>query len=182
MKKLLLLLLFASCSVKYSYLKPGYESNERLTLKRIGIFTEKTQDKNISLLFSDLSKEYISHHKEYILKPASGNSCSKELNGILVNKFDKLHLANGKLELHISSRLYSCPQKELIWETRAEKSFSVPSSSLQSAVKSYSEKYGTEVADYVYPFYNIVRVVMGKLPSPKLGEDDIMEKIDSEGF
>ena len=189
MKKLLALLLIINsyCTVKSVWLKKDFAVNDKLKLKKLAVITEKNNLLNPVLadLMNSVSADYISHHKEYILKQEKSanilSACKKgEIDGYLLNQFLQKPETGANLLIDLQSTLYNC-KTEMVWKVKAVKSYPARPVS-NSIVESYSVKFGTNSKSYIFPFYDIVRKALKKLPDPKLNEADILEKIESESL
>lgn len=185
---LLISLLTSFCTAKYTYLKPDYNTTERLTLKRIAIFTDKNFliKPELQDLLNDMTSEYISHHKEYIAKQLVTESpelaCkSGKIDGYILNNFLKALENNKDLKLNLQSRLFKCNTQNVIWEVKIEKAYSI-NDQVTAVTNVYSSKYGSNVKVYINPFFDIIRNSLQSLPSPKLNAKDIQEKIESESL
>ncbi len=184
-------LLLVSCTVRYSRIKSGYESSERLRLKRIMLLVESAHtDEKIRKLFAAVAREYISHHKEYIffpklLDPAVDlvSHCAKEkLDGILTVRFYRLEKREGQVDMEVQSALYGCSTPAIVWEALARNNYASQDSDLTTLTTSYTNRIGPEIADYAAPFYLIERKLFESLPDPLLTEEDIEAKIEADSL
>lgn len=189
----LLLLPMSMCTVKYTYLKPAYEANERLRLKRVVIVAEGAanadQEKKNALFFA-VSREFISHHHEYIVLRAKKGvvftnvkeycAADKRLNGLILNKFRQWDKQGGSVKLEVQSVLYDCVSGDRVWEAIGANTYASEDSGLKSTIDAYVRRVGEEVRDHVAPVYLLVRKLFSSLPDPKLTEKDIDEKIEAD--
>lgn len=188
---LLLLVMPVSCTIKYVYVKEGYEKNEMLNLKRVALLVEPLTNTNreVRLLLLAILRDYLSVHKDYILLPAPaideekadiGDYCKADprLDGILMNHVRKLHKTEGKVLLGIQATLYDC-EKNRIWESYGEDTLMAADPDLATLGESYANRISPTVRDLAAPAYLLIREIYESLPIPALTEDEKLEKIDN---
>lgn len=194
----LLCALALSCTVKYSYLKPNYQQQEKLRLKRIALAAEPFTDTNakINELVLMILREFVSVQRDYIIyplpktareNPAVEDYCTAnpKLNGIVMNRVRVLKKKNGDVRLGIQAVLYECEIKDgkvkdviKVWETYGESSYESEDSGLKTAINSYTNRVGKEVRYLVAPVYLLIRAIYEDFPSPLLTDAEKLEKID----
>lgn len=186
-----LLILTFSCTIKYVYVKEGYEKNEMFNLKRVALLVEPltNSNKKVRLLIMAILRDYISVHKDYILLPTPnideeksdiGDYCKADprLNGILMNRVRKLNKVKGEVLLGIQAVLYDC-EKNRVWESYGEDTLTAADPDLATLGESYANRIGPGVRDLAAPCYLLIREIYESLPIPKLSEEEKLEKIDN---
>jgi len=187
--RMLLFLVFSSCTIKHSFVTPTYEELEKNKLKKIVHYLKPFKsEKSIKNLYYQISRAYISHHKEYLLITAKRATklenikklckLNKKADGILISQFEKIDDSKNSIEMRLKSSLYNCPNQKLIWQTIAENSYAKKEDDLKVLTSSYVGKLGTKVENHVAPFYQITRKLFDTLPNPKLTEDEEEEKLE----
>ena len=187
----LILATLSACTIKYTYLKPDYEQNEKNSLKRIALRVDPNTVSNetIDKLILTVQREYISVKRDYIIYPLPevGNKeanrselCKAEpkLNGILVNNIRLLKKDNGEVKLGIQSTLYNCKGDEKVWDTYGESTFESQNPNLNAVITAYSNRIGADIKYLVAPTYELLYEMLDSLPSPILTREEKGEKID----
>ncbi|MCB1176572.1 MAG: MXAN_6521/LA_1396 family lipoprotein [Leptospiraceae bacterium] len=182
-----LFLPFINCTVKFSKKSPNFLSKINST-KRIVIHIDKKSllRKKESEILYDITKELISHHKEFIVYPEPENfegKCdpnSPKMEGIL-NVLLIQKIENEEIFLSEIISLRNClNETEIIWEAQGKDSFPMKSEENESLRKTYTQKYGREIEYAVNPYFLLTKIILEKLDSPELTEDEKDEKIDIE--
>ncbi len=147
------------------------------------------QEKKNALFFS-VSREFISHHHEYIVLRAKKGAAftnvkeycaaDKRLNGLIVNSFRQWEKMGGNVRLEVQSVLYDCTTGDRVWEAIGANTYASDDAGLKSTIDAYVRRVGEEVRDHVAPVYLLVRKLFASLPDPKLTEKDIEDKIEAD--
>ncbi len=179
-----LFILFFGCSVKYVRTSDAFKSELR-ALKRISIVAEPNlaQDSEDLSLVTDIAKNYISHHKEFIVYPSEKKTtceANPKIQGIFFVKLREIKKAD-EIRILIFGKLKSCKNGEELWSALSEKTVSVDSIKNASLVKTYTEKFGTKIEAKVTPYFLVIKALLDELESPSpLTEDEQNEKIEVE--
>jgi len=185
------LVLFSSCTVRYSRTKSGYEETERQTLKRIMILTQGPPlDEKTAKLLRAVIRDFVSHHNEYILYPKALNPalsvvdhCAAEkMDGILVANIVRLNRVKDEVEFAVESSLISCRDQSKVWEAYGANTYPAYDSDLFTIRMSYRNRFGSDVEHLVGAFYQLFRQLYGDLPVPVLSPDDVDLKIDVDSM
>lgn len=189
-----------ACTVKYTYTKPDYETVEKQRLKKVVLVQtfEPSADESPApvsqekkaLLFALVSREFITHHHEYIVlrpkgtasfsDPAAYCATDRRLDGIIVSRFKQWKKNGGSVKLEVQSTLYDCSSGARIWEALARNSYESEDSSLTVLIQSYSKRVGEEIRSSVAPVYLLVRSLFASLPDPSLNPTDVDAKIEAD--
>lgn len=193
---LLFSLISEGCTINRTYLKEGYNENEKTWLKRVA-FTSVTStpasaQTDIQRLFLHVARDYVSHHGDYLIPvivvDAGNTSLEKickmapRLDGYILHEFKHMDQKGSSLGLGMLARMVECRNGSTIWEAEGDGNFHMDDPDLSSLTRSYSERISPSAAGYTAPFYNFVRDLYNSLPEPELNDTDIEEKIllDSE--
>ena len=99
--RMLLFLVFSSCTIKHSFVTPTYEELEKNKLKKIVHYLKPFKsEKSIKNLYYQISRAYISHHKEYLLITAKRATKLENIKK-LVGDQAAFELLNGVPKLEI---------------------------------------------------------------------------------
>jgi probable lipoprotein (TIGR04455 family) len=168
--------------------KQAPDWNDRVKkIKRIVVVSspENKITKMEDLLLTDLLREQLSHHKEFIVykePPKFNKSCSKEfpkIEGIFFVKVNQIEKDN-KLLLSMETSIVSCADGKKLWTTLGEDKFSLDNKENESLRKTYVQRYGLVIESRVNPYYYLFKEILEKLDSPVLTEEEQEEKIDIE--
>jgi probable lipoprotein (TIGR04455 family) len=180
-------LFFSACSIQYK-MAPDFSIKVQKT-KRVIIWIDPESGfrKKESSLLSDITKNIISHHKEFLVystpEKFSGN-CGKEIpkvEGIILVK-PKQVIQDGKINLTIQISLLQCPSKDNLWESWESKKFSMQEKQNESLRNTYTQKYGKEIDYAVNPYYLLTKEILESLQSPELSEEEKDEKIELDSL
>ncbi len=181
----ILTILVSGCTVSEVRQSPNLK-NELKSLKRILVVTEKNlamEQEELNLI-SEISRNYISHHKEFIVYPSGiqKSSCAQnpKIQGIFFIKFRELKRADEITILAIG-RLKDCKSFEELWSAVAEKTVRIDAKENASLVKTYVEKFGNKIESKVTPYFLTLKALIDELQNPSpLTEDEQNEKIEVE--
>lgn len=193
----LILSLTGKCTVTHSYVKDGYDQNEKQWLKHIALVTgeegEGSPDKETQRLFLHMSGEYLGHHAEYLIPviiigskdstPASLCSRYPGLDGYIIHRFQRFIPSDDEVELKMHASMVDCRENSLIWEVIGGGTYDMADPGLSSMIRSYAGRVNKTAVHFTAPFYHFIRDLYDTLPDPQLMDSDIEEKIelDAEG-
>ncbi len=191
MKALWVLGLFVltGCTVKYSYLKTGYDRQGKDALKRIALFVEPTAGgvPGLSESILRMQREFLSIEKPFLLPPdppaevavgGRARICERDrsLHGVLVTEVRRLERREAKVAVSIRTVLYDC-RGERVWDTMGEGVYKSEDSSRRPMVKVHAAAFGEGVTPFVVPVYELLRRLLDALPAPKLTQVEERERI-----
>ncbi len=186
----------SSCTVSHTYVKDTYETEEKKTVKRIGLaVTPNEHETSVNRLYNEIRFDHLSSKKEYIIPKFLYNvnlndladACKKnpDLNGIIFTEFRELQPNEKKTRVRINSvsSLWSCDKKDKVWEAAGSGTWSSRDSGYTQVISSYTNRIGESAVIYAVPFFKYIKKMYKSLPDPLLTDDDIMEKVmnDAEG-
>jgi probable lipoprotein (TIGR04455 family) len=185
------LLLFSSmnCSSVSSLQRdPDFEKKIVLS-KRIMVVanTENKITKMEQLTLTDLARDLIGHHKEFIVyktPPKFPGTCSKEVpkvEAIFMISLSQEKKAND-LNLLITGNLIQCRDQKSIWSASVSKAFPLDSNENESLKNTYIQRYGMGIGSLVNPYYKILSILIDALDSPVLTNEEKDEKIEVESI
>ncbi len=188
--------ILTSCTVSKTYVKEGYSDNEKLWLKKLAlvfdISSSSLPSNAVQNAFLDLSRDYVSHHNEYMIthiisnanpqKPEMICSMAADADGYLLNTFESMKQTKGVVDLGLRVRLIDCRHYSKVWEVHGSNSFDSYNSDLQVMIDSYVRRHSEEVRPYISPFYLLIRKIYRSLPDPLLTENDVDEKIEIDSI
>lgn len=180
----LLFIGFGNCSVKYVRTSDGFKK-ELSSLKRISVVVEKNlaQDQEDLSLVKELTRNYISHHKEFIVYNFEEHiSCEStpKLQGLFFVKLREM-IKPDEIRVQIFGKLKSCKTGEELWSALSERKVALDSLKNASLVKTYTEKFGKKIEIKVTPYFLVIKDLLDELESPSpLTEEEQNEKIEVE--
>ncbi|MCB1314722.1 MAG: MXAN_6521/LA_1396 family lipoprotein [Leptospiraceae bacterium] len=192
---LLLITLLSGCTVKYTYLKPGYEQNDLDRVKRLVLTIQPNPSGTDAAddLILGVAREFISHHREFIIYTtrvespdadwqALCASADARPDAVLRQKVARIdHTSNSETtELEIHATMQDCRNGDLLWEARAANSYDSNDADLRTTIESYTRRYGEEARPYVSAAYLLLRQLFDELPEPALNDEEILEKIEAD--
>jgi probable lipoprotein (TIGR04455 family) len=187
---LLLLILFSiHCSGISSLTKdPLYEKKVNLS-KRILVYagSENKITKMELLTLTDLARDLIGHHKEFIVyktPPKYSGGCSKEVpkvEAIFLLSLVQEQVSND-LRMQLSGNFIQCRDQKSIWSATVTKTFSLDSNENESLKNTYKQKYGMGIENRVNPYYKALSILIDALESPTLTNEEKDEKIEVESM
>jgi probable lipoprotein (TIGR04455 family) len=186
---LLLILFSIQCSGISSITKdPLYEKKVSLS-KRIIVFAnpENKITKMEQLTLTDLARDLIGHHKEFIVyktPPKFSGGCSKEVpkaEAIFMLSLTQEQASND-LKLQLSGNFIQCRDQKSIWSATVTKTFSLDSNENESLKNTYKQRYGMGIVNRVNPYYKAVSILIDALDSPSLTNEEKDEKIEVESM
>lgn len=207
---LLALLGISSCTVKYTYTKPDYDTVEKQRLKKVVLvqaFEPSSGDasneagkqaamnpapnaEKKTALFALVAREFITHHHEYIvLRPTSGTplasaasycAADRRLDGVIFSRIKRWDEGHSSVTLEVQSTLYDCSSGARVWEALGRNTFDSEDSSLTVLIGSYTKRVGPEIRASVAPVYLLVRKLFASLPDPALTSADVDAKIEAD--
>lgn len=182
--KIVIFLSFFSCTVKYTNTASDFSEQVKSTKRLvIQIAPESNLRQKESMLLRDITKEQVSHHKEFLVYPTpekfTGN-CKKEspkAEGILfVTPLQEVK--NKEISVNLKISLLQCTTKNILWEAEAKNSFSMNDKQNESLRNTYTQKYGKEIEYAINPYFLLTKDVLESLPSPALTDAEQDEKIE----
>jgi probable lipoprotein (TIGR04455 family) len=186
---LLLILFLIQCSGISSLTKdPLYEKKVSLS-KRIIVYAnpENKITKMEQLTLTDLARDLIGHHKEFIVyktPPKFSGGCSKEVpkaEAIFMLSLTQEQASND-LKLQLSGNFIQCRDQKSIWSASVTKTFSLDSNENESLKNTYKQRYGMGIVNRVNPYYKAVSILIDALDSPILTNEEKDEKIEVESM
>ncbi|MBE7410898.1 MAG: MXAN_6521/LA_1396 family lipoprotein [Leptospiraceae bacterium] len=178
-------LFFIGCSTTEVKRSKNLESDLK-TLKRIVVVVENNRamaKEEIGLIF-EMTKNYISHHKEFIVyvKRNEKFSCKEDskIQGIFTIRLRESQKSDQIAILAIG-QLVNCKTSEEVWSGLVEKTFPIDEKENASLVKTYTEKFGNKIQSKVTPYFLVIKKLLDNLENPvPLSEDEQNEKIEIE--
>ncbi len=181
--------LFYNCSSVSSLQKDPEFEKKIVFSKRIIVVAnpENKITKMEQMTLTDLARDLIGHHKEYIVyknPPKFSGTCSKETpkaEGILLLSLSQEKKENT-LSIFITGNLIQCRDQKSIWSASVSKSFPLDSNENESLKNTYIQRYGMGIGSIVNPYYKILSILVDALDSPVLTNEEKDEKIEVESM
>ncbi len=186
-------LLGTSCTVRYIYLKPDYERNEKDRVKRIVVLLRpgrQMRPPGAQAVIPVVAREYVSVQRDYILFPEKSVkgaapevkavcAANEKLNGVLFLNILEVAEQSGRVELEVGATLEDCREPHgVVWKGIARNRYDSADPDLKTVIESYGNRLGKDVLPYAAPAYLLVRALLEELPNPRLTEDEKLEKIE----
>lgn len=134
-------------------------------------------------ILSELTRELVNHHKEFIVYPLPqkfpGN-CNRDfqkVEGILFISLRQSQEKN-KLKLNATISLLQCPESREIWKVVGQNEYNLNDKENESLKNTYIQKFGLGIGNRVNPYYKMISDLIHTLDSPTLNSEEIDEKIE----
>jgi len=191
-----LLALAAGCGPVHStYLRRDYDTKDRLTLKRIGVYALPVEDgpHDLPELMAAIARKHIQQHTQYLVlksgrleaagspAPAEIQKLGSRLDGILILRARVLARDEEDVEIALTARLVRARDGALVWRADADDDYESADPDLSKLTSTYRGRYGDTADAFVAPLFLLFRDTFETLPSPTLDDEDVLEKIELEG-
>lgn len=180
--------------IRTDYLEPELQSR----IKRIALVMDSRVDPGIvfetpvQTLWMDMVYEFTGHHKDYIVlkylypeKEYDLNSlcqAAAPVEGILVSQITHAGIEEEEVDLAVYLSLYDCAGKRKVWGAFASSDFDFEDEDAAQMIRSQVTRHGAVAGYYTAGFYHLSRMALRSLPSAKLEDMDLMDKIEADAI
>jgi probable lipoprotein (TIGR04455 family) len=196
MNRLVLVLglaVLTGCSaVKSSRIRSDYETVDKFRVKRLAVITQPLPDNNpeVGEMWSLIARRYVYQNRDFIPKshiarpgqpedPAFKDQCTEGIDGVLWLAPDVKRQGKG-VESSVSAKLLRCADGEEVWAAEAAGSWDSEDERYKELTTQYMQEFTPAVGPYVGPTFRLLMATLNTLPTPKLSDEEIMEKIEFE--
>jgi probable lipoprotein (TIGR04455 family) len=185
-----LALLSGCATVKRSHIRPDYETVDKTQVKRLVVVTQPLPDgmPEVGELWSLIARRYVNQHREFIARSnisLDGNPedtsfkglCVDNLEGVLWLSPDVKRTGKG-VEAAVKAQLLRCRDGQEVWSAEAAGSWPSEDERYKELTAQYTSEIGPKVAPYVGPTFRLLSATLDTLPSPKLSDAEVEEKIE----
>ncbi len=198
----------SGCAVRSTYVKPDFPTVDRLDLKRVAVVATPIpgESPRASELLARMSRRFIHQHKDYLAvsdgvlqtagawqqlcKPAKAASqptsqpasqpAAPGLHGVVRVMVKTIHHDAGDLTVDMVVDLRRCDTGVLVWKVEIDDTNETKDDDLSKLAEVYKEEFGPVAEKYAAPLFVVVKTAFDSLPSPKLTEEETMEKIEMD--
>jgi len=177
-------------AVKSSRIRPDYETVDKFRVKRLAVITQPLPDgkPEVGELWSLIAHRYVFQNRDFIPKGhiarpgqpedlAFKDQCTEGIDGVLWLAPNVKRQGKG-VEAAVNAKLLRCVDGEEVWAAEAAGSWDSEDERYQELTTQYSTEIGPEVAPYVGPTFRLLMATLNTLPTPKLSEEEVEEKIE----
>ena len=196
------------CAVRSTYVKPDFSTVDRLDLKRVAVVATPipNEQPRAAELLARMSRRFINQHKDYLAvsdgvlseagawktlcKPATAASqpatqptsqpARPRLHGVVRVMVKSIHHDAGDLTVDMVVDLRRCDTGVLVWKVEIDDTNEKKDEDLSKLAGVYKAEFGQAAEQYAAPFFIVVKTAFDSLPSPKLTEEETMEKIEMD--
>ena len=201
--------LCSGCAVRSSYIKPDFPGVDRLDLKRIAVVATplKGAPPKTAELLARISRRFIHQHKDYLAvsdgvlqdaktwqqlcapkkdanastsQPSSQPASASKLHGVVRVMVKSIKQDAEDLTVDMVVDLRRCDSGVLVWKVEIDDTNEKKDEDLSKLAGVYKEEFGRAAEQYAAPFFIVVKTAFESLPSPKLTEEETMEKIEMD--
>jgi probable lipoprotein (TIGR04455 family) len=185
-----LALLSGCATVKRSHIRPDYETVDKTQVKRLVVVTQPLPDgmPEVGELWSLIARRYVNQHREFIARSnisLDGNPedtsfkglCVDNLEGVLWLSPDVKRTGKG-VEAAVKAQLLRCRDGQEVWSAEAAGSWPSEDERYKELTAQYTSEIGPKVTPYVGPTFRLLSATLDTLPSPKLSDAEVEEKIE----
>jgi len=201
--------LCSGCAVRSSYIKPDFPGVDRLDLKRIAVVATplKGAPPRTAELLARISRRFIHQHKDYLAvsdgvlqdaktwkqlcapkkdanastsQPSSQPASAPKLHGVVRVMVSSIKQDAEDLTVDMVVDLRRCDSGVLVWKVEIDDTNEKKDEDLSKLAGVYKEEFGQAAEQYAAPFFIVVKTAFESLPSPKLTEEETMEKIEMD--
>jgi len=188
---LMLLSLGSGCAVRSVYVKPDFGSTDRLTLKRIVATATPLPGapREAAALLARMARRHVHQHKDYlvlgdqVLPRADGwrKLCDADgVQGVVRVMVNRVEQRGGDLTLDMGADLRRCDNGMTIWRVKIKDTNEQQDADLKELSGVYEREFGEVARRYAAPLFIAVKTAFESLPSPKLTDEETMEKISMD--
>jgi probable lipoprotein (TIGR04455 family) len=170
-----------------AYVKPDFAKTDRHSLKRIGIYVTRTEAAPLKAyrLLARMTRRSILQYKDYLAAEEGllygakrwQKKCNEELDGILAVEVEEIADLGTETAFTATFILRRCKDNVVVWKAEGRVVNEKKDTDLAELAKVYEDEYGQVAQRYAAPFFVLVKAAIATLPSPKLNDEEIMEKI-----
>ena len=200
--------LCSGCAVRSTYIKPDFPRVDRLDLKRIAVVATplKEAPPKTAELLARMSRRFIHQHKDYLAvsdgvlqdpkawkqlctpnkdanassPPARQPTATSGLHGVVRVMVSSIKQDAEDLTVDLVVDLRRCDTGVLVWKVEIDDTNEKKDEDLSKLAGVYKAEFGQAAEQYAAPFFIVVKTAFDSLPSPKLTEEETMEKIEMD--
>ena len=200
----------SGCAVRSTYIKPDFPRVDRLNLKRVAVVATpwKGAPPGAAQLLARISRRFIHQHKDYLVvsdgvlsgaaawkqlcagktsasQPASQptsqpSEVPPKLHGVVRVMVASIKQDGDDLTVDLVADLRRCDSGVLVWRVEIDDTNEQKDEDLSRLAEVYKEEFGAVAERFAAPFFIVVKTAFASLPSPKLTEEETMEKIEMD--
>ncbi len=184
------LLCSSGCAVRSVYVKPDFERTDRLTLKRVFVAATPLEGapQEAARLLARMAHRHVHQHKDYLVagdgvlaRPeAYRERCAEGLQGVVRVMVRSMKAGAQELTLDMSADLLRCDTGATVWRVEIRDTNDQRDADLKELAGVYAREFGEVARQYAAPFFIVVKAAFASLPSPKLTDEETMEKISMD--
>lgn len=170
-----------------AYVKPDFAKTDRHTLKRVGVYVTRTDAAPLKAyqLLARMTRRSMLQYKDY-LAAAEGllygadrwqSKCSEDLDGVVSVEVEEIADLGKEIAFTATFILRRCKDGVVVWKADGRTVSETNDADLAELAKVYRAEYGQIAERLAAPFFVLVKAAIATLPSPKLNDEEIMEKI-----
>jgi probable lipoprotein (TIGR04455 family) len=177
-------------AVKSSRIRSDYETVDKHRVKRLAVITQPLPDNKpeVGELWSLIAQRYVYQNRDFIPKGhiarpgqpedlAFKDQCTEGIDGVLWLAPDVKRQGKG-VESAVRAKLLRCTDGEEVWAAEAAGSWDSEDERYKELTAQYTQEIGPEVAPYVGPTFRLLMATLNTLPTPKLTDAEVEEKIE----
>ncbi len=198
------------CAVRSTYVKPDFPTVDRLDLKRVAVVATPWAGAppRAAELLARMSRRFIHQHKDYLAvsdgvladraawkqlcapsqgasgaasQPASAPASQPaRLHGVIRVMIKSIQQEDDDLTVDMVVDLQRCDSGVLVWKVEIDDTNEQQDEDLSRLAEVYKEEFGAVADKLAAPFFIVVKTAFDSLPSPKLTEEETMEKIEMD--
>lgn len=180
----------AGCAVRSTYVKPDFATVERNNLKRVAVVATPLSGfpPRAAELLASMSRRFINQHKDYlalshgVIKSAAAwkQACKDGVHGVVRVVTNRIKQDATELDVDLVADLRRCDSGVLVWKVEIRDTNDKQDDDLSKLAAVYKQEFGAVAEQCAAPFFVVVQAAFQSLPSPKLTDEETMEKISMD--